>query len=105
MAQDAAAAKPARRSSPVKNGYLILYNAVSAVLWATVLGRTVGTNIIRGPAFVYISTGDFVLWTQTLMIMDVLHALFGKQARSDKLSIDGLLCLAGFGEYIYTYSY
>ncbi|KAI0168443.1 tyrosine phosphatase-like protein [Pestalotiopsis sp. NC0098] len=85
MAQDAAAAKPARRSSPVKNGYLILYNAVSAVLWATVLGRTVGTNIIRGPAFVYISTGDFVLWTQTLMIMDVLHALFGI-VRSDPVT-------------------
>jgi very-long-chain (3R)-3-hydroxyacyl-CoA dehydratase len=75
MAQEAT--KPAKRSSPVKNGYLILYNAVSAVLWATVLGRTVGTNILRGPGFVHFTTGEFVLWTQTLMIMDVLHALFG----------------------------
>lgn len=72
------ATPPPKRSSPIKTGYLILYNAVSAVLWATVLGRTVGANMIRGPAFVYISTGDFVLWTQTLMIMDVLHGLFGK---------------------------
>ncbi|ETS76358.1 hypothetical protein PFICI_11745 [Pestalotiopsis fici W106-1] len=80
MAQEAT--KPAKRSSPVKNGYLILYNAVSTVLWATVLGRTVGTNILRGPDFVHFTTGDFVLWTQTLMIMDVLHALFGV-VRSD----------------------
>ncbi|KAF3013780.1 hypothetical protein E8E14_010434 [Neopestalotiopsis sp. 37M] len=80
MAQEAT--KPAKRSSPVKNGYLILYNAVSAVLWATVLGRTVGTNILRGPGFVHFTTGEFVLWTQTLMIMDVLHALFGV-VRSD----------------------
>ncbi|KAK8138282.1 Very-long-chain (3R)-3-hydroxyacyl-CoA dehydratase [Apiospora sp. TS-2023a] len=68
---------PPKRSSPIKTGYLILYNAVSAILWATVLGRTVGANLMRGPAFVYVSTGDFVLWTQTLMIMDVLHGLFG----------------------------
>ncbi|KAK8055943.1 hypothetical protein PG993_001170 [Apiospora rasikravindrae] len=78
MAQDAATApKRASSSSPIKTGYLILYNAVSAILWATVLGRTVGANLLRGPAFVYISTGDFVLWTQTLMILDVLHGLFG----------------------------
>jgi hypothetical protein len=75
MAQDSA--KPKRAPSPVKNGYLILYNAVSTILWATVLGRTVATNILRGPAFVYVSTGNFVLWTQTLMILDVLHGLFG----------------------------
>ncbi|KAK7970369.1 protein tyrosine phosphatase-like protein [Apiospora saccharicola] len=71
------ATPPSKRSSPIKTGYLILYNAVSAILWATVLGRTVGANLMRGPAFVYISTGDFVLWTQTLMILDVLHGLFG----------------------------
>lgn len=75
MAQEAA--KTPKRSSPIKTAYLILYNAVSAILWATVLGRTVGANMLRGPAFVYVSTGDFVLWTQTLMIMDVLHGLFG----------------------------
>ncbi|KAH6654466.1 tyrosine phosphatase-like protein [Truncatella angustata] len=83
MAQDAT--KPAKGSSPVKTGYLILYNALSAVLWATVLGRTLGTNFIRGPEFVYISTGNFVLWTQTLMILDVLHGLFGI-VRSDPIT-------------------
>jgi very-long-chain (3R)-3-hydroxyacyl-CoA dehydratase len=75
MAPDAP--KPAKRSSPVKTTYLILYNAISAILWATVLGRTVATNLESGPAAVHSTTGDFVLWTQTLMILDVFHALFG----------------------------
>ncbi|KAK8125420.1 uncharacterized protein PG998_001179 [Apiospora kogelbergensis] len=46
MAQEAA--KTPKRSSPIKTAYLILYNAVSAILWATVLGRTVGANMLRG---------------------------------------------------------
>ncbi|KAI0128583.1 tyrosine phosphatase-like protein [Xylariales sp. AK1849] len=83
MAQEVT--KPVRQASPVKSGYLILYNAVSAILWATVLGRTVGANVLRGPAFVYPTTGRFVLWTQTLMIMDVLHGLFGI-VRSDPIT-------------------
>ncbi|KAK5631837.1 hypothetical protein RRF57_007551 [Xylaria bambusicola] len=45
--------KPPRKPSPVKNGYLILYNAVSAMLWLTVLGRIVGVNALRGPRLAY----------------------------------------------------
>lgn len=83
MAQEVS--KTPKRSSPLKTGYLVLYNALSAILWLTVLGRTVGTNLMRGPQFVYFTTGDFVLWTQTLMIMDVLHGLFGI-VRSDPVT-------------------
>ncbi|KAH8673865.1 tyrosine phosphatase-like protein [Xylariales sp. PMI_506] len=85
MAQDTSSSKPAKRSSPVKNGYLILYNAVSAGLWATVLARTVEAIVQGGPEAVYPATGDFVLWTQTLMILDVLHGLFGV-VRSDPVT-------------------
>ncbi len=74
--------KPRRKPSPVKNGYLILYNAVSAVLWLTVLGRVVGVNVVRGPHFAYLSVGEFCKWTQTLAGMEVLHSIFGKQALS-----------------------
>lgn len=70
--------KPARKPSPVKNGYLILYNAVSAILWLTVLGRIVGVNVIRGPRLAYPTVGEFCKWTQTLAGMEVLHSLFGK---------------------------
>ncbi|KAI0013894.1 tyrosine phosphatase-like protein [Xylariaceae sp. FL0662B] len=71
------AAKPAKKSSPVKNGYLILYNAVSAILWLTVLGRIVGVNVMRGPQLAYPAVGEFCKWTQTLAGMEVLHSLLG----------------------------
>ncbi|GAP86539.1 putative 3-hydroxy acyl- dehydratase [Rosellinia necatrix] len=74
---DKKAEKPARQPSPVKNGYLILYNAASAILWLTVLGRIVGVNAIRGPQFAYPTVGEFCKWTQTLAGMEVLHSLFG----------------------------
>ncbi len=79
--------KPRRKPSPVKNGYLILYNAVSAVLWLTVLGRVVGVNVVRGPHFAYLSVGEFCKWTQTLAGMEVLHSIFGKPALSHRIFI------------------
>lgn len=77
--------KPPRKPSTAKTGYLILYNAISAILWAAVLGRTIGANVLKGPPFVFLATGEFVKWTQTLMIMDVVHALLGV-VRSDPLT-------------------
>ncbi|KAI1189923.1 tyrosine phosphatase-like protein [Nemania serpens] len=77
---DKTAAKPApkpKSSSPVKTGYLILYNAVSAMLWLTVLGRVVGVTALRGPQLAYPAVGEFCKWTQTLAGMEVLHSLFG----------------------------
>jgi very-long-chain (3R)-3-hydroxyacyl-CoA dehydratase len=61
----------------MKNGYLVLYNALSATLWLAVMGRVLTTNYIKGPSFVYLSTGEFAKWTQTLAGMEVLHSLFG----------------------------
>ncbi|KAI0480142.1 PTPLA-domain-containing protein [Xylariaceae sp. FL0804] len=76
------ASKPARRapsssSSPVKNGYLVLYNAVSAALWAVVLGRALAAAASGGSAAVYPAVGEFCKWTQTLAGMEVLHSLLG----------------------------
>lgn len=70
--------RPQRRSSPLKNGYLILYNFVSAVAWATVLGRTVALFTLRGPHFVHLGVGDWTRWTQTMAAMEILHALLGE---------------------------
>ncbi|KAI1268570.1 tyrosine phosphatase-like protein [Xylariaceae sp. FL1019] len=69
--------KPARKPSPVKNGYLVLYNAVSAILWLTVLGRIVGVNVVRNHKYAYPAVGEFCKWTQTLAGMEVLHSVFG----------------------------
>ncbi|KAI1413597.1 PTPLA-domain-containing protein [Hypoxylon sp. FL1857] len=70
-------AKPVKKPSPVKNGYLILYNAVSAVLWSVVLSRVVGTNLASSPQQAYPVVGEFCKWTQTLAGMEVLHSLLG----------------------------
>ncbi|OLN83685.1 putative very-long-chain (3R)-3-hydroxyacyl-CoA dehydratase 2 [Colletotrichum chlorophyti] len=78
MADTAAApTKPQRRTSPVKNAYLILYNFVSAIAWATVLGRTITLFALRGSRFVHLGVGDWTRWTQTLAAMEILHALLG----------------------------
>lgn len=68
---------PKPRQSPVKNGYLILYNFVSAIAWSVVLGRTVALYALRGPGFVHLGVGEWTRWTQTLAAMEVLHALLG----------------------------
>ncbi|KAI0603562.1 tyrosine phosphatase-like protein [Biscogniauxia sp. FL1348] len=77
MADTTTTTKPAKKSSPVKNAYLILYNAVSAGLWAVVLGRVIATNLTQGHEAVYPAVGQFCKWTQTLAGMEVLHSLFG----------------------------
>ncbi|KAI1433413.1 tyrosine phosphatase-like protein [Xylaria sp. CBS 124048] len=69
--------KRARKPSPLKNGYLVLYNTVSAILWLTVLGRIVSVNVVSGPHLAYPAVGEFCKWTQTLAGMEVLHSLFG----------------------------
>lgn len=74
------AKKPPRpASSPLKNGYLILYNAVSAFLWLTVLSRVISTNLFsaNGHRDVYPTTGELCKYVQTLAGMEVLHSLFG----------------------------
>ncbi|KJR85658.1 3-hydroxy acyl-CoA dehydratase [Sporothrix schenckii 1099-18] len=64
-------------SSQVKLLYLTAYNFASAVLWATVLGRTVGAAYLRGPEYVPIAVSYFVRWTQTLALLEVVHSLLG----------------------------
>jgi hypothetical protein len=68
---------PAGRTSTVKNAYLTLYNFASAVLWASILGRTVLT-MDKKAGSVYGVTGEFVKWTQTIALMEVGHSLFGE---------------------------
>ncbi|KAG6002462.1 hypothetical protein E4U21_003028 [Claviceps maximensis] len=68
-------AAPTTPASPLKTGYLILYNAVSAVAWTVVLGRTVGLLYLGGPEAVYGGVGEWTKWTQTMALMEVIHSL------------------------------
>ncbi|KAL7959970.1 tyrosine phosphatase-like protein [Trichoderma compactum] len=70
--------KAAPASSPIKTAYLILYNAVSAIAWASVLEKTVSTLYAGGgPSLVYVTTGEQTKWVQTAAAMEILHSLFG----------------------------
>jgi hypothetical protein len=65
-----------RRTSP-KTKYLIIYNALSAGLWATVLSRVLTHAYPPRPLALYESTGEFARWTQTLAMLEIVHALAG----------------------------
>jgi very-long-chain (3R)-3-hydroxyacyl-CoA dehydratase len=68
-------AKPA--ASPVKTGYLVLYNAVSAIAWSVVLARTVTVAATEGWQHVYPRVGEWTKWTQTMAALEILHSLLG----------------------------
>lgn len=77
MANSAVAAKPAKKSG-FKNTYLIAYNTVSAVTWLVVFWRGFLTYKYKGHGAVHAELGEFWTWTQTMALMEVLHALVGK---------------------------
>lgn len=70
-----------RRMSAPKRAYLVAYNAISALLWSVVLGRTVATlaanGLETGPALVYPAVGEFTKWTQTLAALEIVHSVLG----------------------------
>lgn len=69
--------KPLQSSSPRKQ-YLILYNFVSAILWTVVLGRVLLLVPFVGFGNVYGGVGRFAKFTQTLALLEVVHAATGK---------------------------
>jgi very-long-chain (3R)-3-hydroxyacyl-CoA dehydratase len=75
MAEPAKTPRP--QPSAAKTTYLVLYNFISAVAWATVLGRTLVLYGIRGPSFVYLGVGVWTKWTQTMAALEILHSLLG----------------------------
>ncbi|CZS98895.1 hypothetical protein WAI453_008496 [Rhynchosporium graminicola] len=68
--------KPLQSSSP-KTQYLILYNFVNTVLWLTVLGRVIMLVPLVGFGRVYPGVGNFLKWTQSLALLEVVHAATG----------------------------
>lgn len=72
-----AEARRSRTSTPVQI-YLILYNFISAILWSTILGRVILITAIHGTGMVYLGVGQFTKWTQTLALLEVVHAAIGR---------------------------
>ncbi|ESZ98355.1 hypothetical protein SBOR_1233 [Sclerotinia borealis F-4128] len=65
------------QSSNRKTQYLILYNFVSAILWLVVLGRVTLLVPLVGFGQLYPSVGQFIKWTQTMALLEVVHAATG----------------------------
>jgi len=68
---------PKKEASALQTWYLVAYNSFSAVLWATVLGYAVVVPLYKGFPFVSLVADNWVRWTQTLAILEVLHSIFG----------------------------
>ncbi|PSK42977.1 hypothetical protein B9Z65_6931 [Elsinoe australis] len=77
MADRSTAPAQPRQTSTGTKAFLILYNSMSAVLWAAVLGRVVLLYTLRGQWKVYFGVGEFVKWTQTLAWAEVIFSLTG----------------------------
>ncbi|OQO14479.1 hypothetical protein B0A48_01357 [Cryoendolithus antarcticus] len=69
--------KPTKIPSSASNGYLILYNAVSAALWANILTQVCVLALGEGYAGVFEGLDEFVRVVQTLAGMEVLHSAIG----------------------------
>lgn len=64
--------------SGAKKAYLVFYNAVSAIAWATILGRVGVVLGWKGAPFVPLVVDNFARITQTCAAMEILHALTGE---------------------------
>jgi hypothetical protein len=67
-----------RRPVSLKTQYLILYNLNSALLWLVVLGRVVFGVPEHGFGATYEAVGQFAKLTQTVAVLEIIHAATGK---------------------------
>jgi very-long-chain (3R)-3-hydroxyacyl-CoA dehydratase len=76
--QPARMPRPKKEASALATWYLVAYNSLCAVLWGTVLGYAVVVPLYKGYPFLGIVANDFVRWTQTIAVLEILHSLFGE---------------------------
>ena len=67
-----------RPDGPLKTAYLVLYNVLSALLWTVVLTQTVSLMAEHRTMAVHPAVGEWTKWTQTLALVEVVHALIGE---------------------------
>ncbi|KAK6438715.1 hypothetical protein LTR95_005076 [Oleoguttula sp. CCFEE 5521] len=69
--------KHASTTNSTTNGYLILYNAISAALWANILTQVLVLALGEGYGGVFEGTDEFVRVVQSLAGMEVVHSAIG----------------------------
>ncbi|MCJ1249000.1 hypothetical protein MMC30_006221 [Trapelia coarctata] len=68
---------PRSRPPPLQTQYLILYNLVSAIAWASVLGRVLLLVPLVDFENVHGGVGQFAKWTQTAAVLEIVHSALG----------------------------
>ena len=60
-----------------KTTYLLSYNLLSLIFWSAILGRLILLIFLVGPPNIYGGLGDLTRYTQTLAILEIIHAGLG----------------------------
>lgn len=63
--------------TPGRRVYLLCYNFNNAVLWSVVLFRALYNVAVYGFEGVQPRMGDFVMFVQSIAILEILHSAFG----------------------------
>ena len=73
--------KRVKKTSPLTNGYLLLYNSTSLALWGTLTARLCLLLSPLGPqtdiSSIYDALFPLLRITQSLALLEILHSLFG----------------------------
>jgi hypothetical protein len=61
-----------------RSQYLVVYNGTFALLWFTLLIRTLAISPLYSYNKTYVIVGNFAKWVQTVALLDVLHSATGQ---------------------------
>jgi very-long-chain (3R)-3-hydroxyacyl-CoA dehydratase len=70
-----------------RNDYLISYNAVSAILWSSVLSLVLGTAITKGIDNVFDHAANFTRMVQSLAVLEIIQSATGTQYTSHNVTL------------------
>lgn len=60
-----------------KTSYLLTYNALSTLLWFTILARTALLLPLVPPSHIHGAVSSFAKYTQSLAVLEILHSALG----------------------------
>lgn len=76
----ASVAKPKKEKPTIVRGYLVIYNAVSAVAWAYLLFNLCRSYLVDEPQnyrILFPKTGKYLAYLQSAAVLEIIHAALG----------------------------
>lgn len=65
--------------SSLRTSYLVVYNTINALLWVYIFSSIV-LSPFQSPQTTYATLEPWTRWTQTIAILEILHAALGKSS-------------------------